>query len=156
MRQEQNNGQISEPVTANAVVTFDGVVLGAVTDPEGYHVDLRYGRRRGDEGDWEFAPDADYFRALGGTKAQVIPGDETAWNPSGNYRLHGDSEATSEERFRALRDLAERKGTICYRDGRGEVRFVFLDRVRKQNTAMLQSEVSLQFREVSRDIGGVT
>lgn len=146
----------SNPVTANAGVTFDGVILGAVIDPEGFHVDLRYGARRGDEGDWDFAPDADYFRALGGAKAQVIPGDETAWNPSGNYRLHGDTYATSDQRFRALRDLAERKGTICYRDGRGEVRYVFLDRVRKQNTAMLQSEVSLQFREVTRDIGGAS
>lgn len=145
----------SNPVTAEAGVTFDGVVLGAVTDPEGFHVDLRYGARRGDEGDWEFAGGADYFRALGGAKAQAIPDAESTWNPSGNYRLHGDSRATSDQRFRALRDLVERKGTICYRDGRGEVRYVFLDRVRKQNTAMLQSEVSLQFREVSRDIGGI-
>lgn len=154
VRQEQNNGQVSEPVTANASVTFDGVVLGAVTDPEGFHVDLRYGARRGDEGDWEFSGGADYFRPVGGKTSQAIPDAESTWNPSGNYRLHGDSRATSDQRFRALRDLVERKGTICYRDGRGEVRYVFLDRVRKQNTAMLQSEVSLQFREVSRDIGG--
>lgn len=144
----------SNPANAspNVRLDFDGVILGAVTDPEGFHIDLRYSARRGEEGEWDWDAESEYFRPLSGALPVAIPGKANAWHPSGQYRLHTDSKATSLQRYVGVQDLASRKGTITYRDGRGEVRYVMLTRVQATNTPMLNAEVRLQFREVARDV----
>lgn len=138
----------SDPAEAQAVVAFNGIVLGSVWEPETYHVELRYAADVDDEGTWEYAQDITYVLPTGAQQSTAIRGSRMEWNPSGTYKLFGDEFATREQRIAALKDLIRRGGTMCIRDGHGERRYVSLVSARIKRHR-LWDEAELKFQEVA-------
>lgn len=138
----------STPASAQVMLTFSGIVLASVFEPETYHVDLRFSSDRGNEGEWQFGQDVTFVRPAGSSKSRAIRGPRNEWSPSGKYKIVGDEGATAEQRIAAARDLIEHGGTLCYRDGHGEVRYVAVGGSPKVVNRRLHYELELQMQEV--------